>query len=76
MDNQTLIRLLTSVRPTNLSILDLTTELTRPDGTLDMDGAAARQHEVELACAQAAGYAASTRRLTKALQWKLSPRLR
>ena len=76
MDNRTLIRLLTSVRPTNLSILDLTTELTRPDGTLDMDAAAARQHEVELACAQAADYVASTRRLAKALRWKLSPRLR
>ena len=76
MENQTFSRLLTTTRPTNLSILHLTIELTRADGTLDIDAAAARQHEVELACAQAGGYITSTRRLAKALRWKLSPHLR
>ena len=45
------------------SILELTAELTRPDGAFDLDAAAARQHEVELACVQAQDYAAATGRL-------------
>ena len=73
MDNRTLTGLLASMPPANLRIIELTAELTRPDGSLDLDAAAARQPEIEAACAQAQDYAASTRRLLEALRWKLRP---
>ena len=60
--------------PADLGIIELTAELTRPDGSLDLDAAAARQKEVELACAQAQDYAAATKRLLEAMRWKLRPR--
>ena len=74
MDNRTLAGLLAATPPADLSILELTAELTRPDGSFDLDAAAARQHEVELASAQAQDYAAATDRLVEALRWKLLPR--
>ena len=74
MDNRTLAGLLASAPPADLRIIELTAELTRPDGSFDLDAAAARQHEVELACAQAQEYASSTGRLLEALRWKLRPR--
>ena len=74
MDNRTLAGLLTAVPPADLKIIELTAELTLPDGGLDLDAAAARQPEVELACAQAQDYAAATRRLLENLRWKLRPR--
>ena len=73
MDNRTLAGLLAAVPPADLKIIELTAELTRPDGSLDLDAAAARQSEVELACAQAQDYASSTGRLASALRWKLLP---
>ena len=63
MDNRTLTGLLAATPPADLSILELTAELTRPDGAFDLDAAAARQHEVEMACVQAQDYAAATSRL-------------
>ena len=60
--------------PADLRILELTAELTRPDGALDVDAVAARQHEAELACVQAQEYAAATGRLAEALRWALKPR--
>ena len=74
MDNQTLAGLLAATPPADLRIIELTAELALPDGTLDLDAAAARQAEVELACAQAQDYAAATRRLLGALKWQLRPR--
>ena len=74
MDNRTLTGLLASTPPANLRIIELTAELTRPDGSLDLDAAAARQPEIEAACAQAQDYAASTGRLLEALRWKLRSR--
>ena len=74
MDNQTLAGLLAATPPADLRIFELTAELTRPDGALDLDAAAARQAEVELACAQAEDYAASSKRLLEAMRWKLRPR--
>ena len=53
MDNLTLAGLLAATPPADLKIIELAAELTRPDGGLDLDRAAARQPEVELACAQA-----------------------
>ena len=49
-------------------------DLTRPDGSLDLDAAASRSPEMELACAQAQDYAAATGRLEKVLRWHLQPR--
>ena len=72
MDNRTLAGLLAATPPADLKIIELTAELTRPDGSLDLDAAAARQPEVELACAQ--DYAAATGRLKEALRWKLRTR--
>ena len=74
MDNRTLAGLLAAVPPVDLKIIELTAELTRPDGSFDLDAAAARQHEVELACTQAQDYASSTGRLLEAMRWKLRPR--
>ena len=74
MDNQTLAGLLAAVPPANLRIVELTAELTLPDGSLDLDAAAARQAEVEMACVQAQDYAAATRRLLGAMNWQLRSR--
>ena len=76
MDNRTFTGLLAATPPAGLSILELTAELTRPDGSFDLDAAAARQTEVELACVQAQDYAAATGRLLEALRCKLKLRPR
>ena len=73
MDTKILASLLAAVPSADLKIIELTAELTRPDGSLDLDAAAARQHEVEMACAQAQDYAAGTSRLVEVLRWKLHP---
>ena len=74
MDNHTLAGLLAATPPADLKIIELTAELTLPDGGLDLDSAAARQPEVELACAQAQDYATTTKRLLDTLRWQLRPR--
>ena len=74
MDNRILAGLLAATPPAGLSILELTAELTRPDGSFDLDAAAARQQDVESACVQAQDYAAATGRLLEALRWQLRPR--
>ena len=43
MDNRTFAGLLAATPPVDLSIIELTAELTRPDGSFDLDAAAARQ---------------------------------
>ena len=73
MDNRTFAGLLAATPSTDLRIIELTAELTRPDGSLDLD-AAARQSDVESACVQAQDYAAATGRLLEAMKWKLLPR--
>ena len=74
MDNRTFTGLLAATPPAALSIIEFTAELTRPDGSFDLDAAAARQAEVEMACTQAQDYASSTGRLLEALRWQLRPR--
>ncbi len=74
MDTRIFAGLLAATPPTALSITELTAELTRPDGSLDLDAAATRQKDVEMACAQAQDYASSTGRLKEALRWQLRPR--
>ena len=74
MDTPTFAGLLAATPPANLRIIELTAELTRPDGSLDLDAAAARQPEVEAACTQAQEYASTTGRLLEAIRWKLRPR--
>ena len=74
MDNHTLAGLLAATPPADLRIIELTAELTRPDGSLDLDAAAARQPEVEMACTQAQDYAVSTGRLLEAMRCTLRPR--
>ena len=74
MDNRTFAGLLAATPPADLKIIELTAELTRPDGSLDLDSAAARQHEVEMACTQAQDYASATGRLLEGMRWKLRPR--
>ena len=71
MDNRTFAGLLAATPPVGLSIIELTAELTRPDGTLDLDAAASRQKDVEMACTQAQDYASSTGRLLEAMRCKL-----
>ncbi len=74
MDNRTFAGLLVVTPPVALSIIELTAELARPDGSLDLDAAAARQKDIEMACTQAQDYAAATGRLKEALRWQLRPR--
>ena len=74
MDTRTLAGLLAATPPTVLRITELTAELTLPSGRLDLDAAAARQKDVETACAQAQAYASATGRLKEALRWQLRPR--
>ena len=74
MDTKTLASLLAAVPPVDLRIIELTAELARPDGSLDLDAAASRSAEMELTCAQAQDYAAATGRLAKVLRWHLQPR--
>ena len=74
MHNRTFTGLLAATPPAGLSILELTAELTRPDGSFDLDAAAARQKDVEMACTQAQDYASATGRLLEALRWQLRPR--
>ena len=74
MDNRTFAGLLAATPSTDLKIIELTAELTRPDGSFDLDAAAARQSDVEMACAQAQDYAAATGLLLEAMRWKLLPR--
>ena len=74
MHNRTFAGLLAATPPAGLSILELTAELTRPDGSLDLDAAASRQKDVEMACTQAQDYASATGRLLEALRWQLRPR--
>ena len=74
MDTRTFGGLLAASPPVTLSIIELTAELTRPDGSLDLDAAAARQKEVETACVQAQDYASSTSRLLEAFRWQLRGR--
>ena len=74
MDSKTLASLLAAVPSADLRLIELTAELTRPDGSLDLEEAASRSAELELACAQAQDYAAATVRLAKVLRWQLQPR--
>ena len=74
MDTKTFASLLAAVPPADLRLIELTAELTRPDGSLDLDAAASRQAEMDLACAQARDYAAGTKRLAEVLRWHLQPR--
>ncbi len=74
MDSNQLAELLAAVPPVNLRIIELAAELERPDGTIDLDAAAARQPEVEAACVQAQDHASGTARLLEAMRWKLRGR--
>ena len=74
MDNKTFASLLAASPSADLRLIELTAELARPDGSLDLDAAAVCQPEVELACAQAQDYAAGTSRLLEVLRWQLQPR--
>ena len=74
MDSKTFAGLLTAVPPADLRLIEFTAELTRPDGSLDLEAAASRSAELGLACAQAQDYAAATGRLAKVLRWQLQPR--
>lgn len=71
MDYRDLTDLLAAVPSADLRIIELATELKRPDGSLDLEAAAARQPEVETACVQAQDYASATGRLMEAMRWKL-----
>ena len=74
MDNRTLADLLAKAPPVSLMLLELAAELTGPDGELDLDAVASRQHEVEMACDEAQAYAASSSRLAAALSCRVNPR--
>ena len=74
LEPESLAELLMGVPPTRLRITELQADLARPDGSLDLDAAAARQAEVELACSEAQEYARSTQRMLEALRCRLQPR--
>ena len=74
ISNAGLADLFESLPPAQLKILDLMAEFTRPDGSLDVDAAAARQQEVDVACDEAWIHGLSTKRMVEALEWIVLPR--
>ena len=75
MDNRTFAGLLAATPPAGLSILELTAELTRPDGSFDLDAAAARQHGGgDWPASRRRTTPSATGRLLEALRWQLRPR--
>ena len=76
MDNTTFVKLLTSVPPTRLRLLDLAADLMGPGGEVDLDAAAPLQYEIEVACGEAENHARATSRLAETLRWKAQPRRR
>lgn len=61
------------VPATHLAVFDLAAELLDPSGELDVDAAAARRPEINLAIAEAEAYARSTAQAVEALR-RLPPR--
>ena len=69
MDNRTLAGLLAATPPADLRKSSSSRRISLfPTASWDLDAAAARQAEVELACTQAQDYAAATRRLLGAIE--------
>ena len=64
----TIVSMLTQIPETRLRAFDLAAELLDPHGELDLDRAAARQPEVNLAIAEAETYARATRQAVAALR--------
>jgi len=69
----TVVEILRRVPEKRLAVLALAAELVGPDGELDVDAAAARQPEVNLALAEAQAYARATHQAVRALR-QLRPR--
>jgi PRTRC genetic system protein C len=67
------VSILRTVPEKRLRIIDLAAELLDDRGELDLEAAAARQPEVNLAAAEAEGYARATRQAVEALH-RLPPR--
>jgi PRTRC genetic system protein C len=68
-----LVSILGTVPDKRLHIIELAAELLGERGELDLEAAAARQPEVNLAAAEAEGYARATRQAVEALR-RLPPR--
>jgi PRTRC genetic system protein C len=67
------VAILRQVPEKRLRILELASELLDDRGEVDLDAAAARQPEINLAAAEAEGYARATRQAVEALR-RLTPR--
>ena len=72
MTNQTFMDILASVPPARLALLEIVTELTGPDGALDLNAAALRADEIDRATIELSGYCDGTTKLCKDLQWHLN----
>jgi PRTRC genetic system protein C len=62
------VQVLRSVPEKRLAVMELAQELVDQDGEVDVDAAAARQPEINLAIAEADGYARATRQVVEALR--------
>ena len=71
--HRAVLAVLRRVPEKRLAVFALAAELVGPDGELDVDAAAARQPEVNLATAEAEGYTQATRQAIQALR-QLRPR--
>ncbi|MCC7368791.1 MAG: PRTRC system protein C [Chloroflexi bacterium] len=69
----TVVEILRRVPEKRLAVFALAGELVGPDGELDVDAAAARQPEVNLATAEAESYSRATQQAVRALR-ELRPR--
>ena len=68
-----IVQILQGVSEKRLAVFELAAELIGPDGEVGVEAAADRQPEVNLAIAEAQGYAQATDRAVEALR-RLSPR--
>ena len=67
-DRPSVVSILRDLPATHLAVFDLAAELLDVQGDLDIDAAADRQPEINLALAEADAYASATRRAVQALR--------
>ena len=74
MNNQNLVKLLDEVPETKLALVAIASEITLPDGSIDLEQAEERNQEIEEANDEAKHYMSQTNRLAEIIKCKFTPR--
>ena len=74
MNNQELLEILGNLPETKLAVVDIATEITLPDGSVDIEKADERSQEIQEANDQAKHYISQTSRLAEIIKCKFNPR--